>query len=220
LNGREKNALANEKTDKKQFEHPTVLLVRHGKTDFNKGEGGGRLKGTKYDLPLNQEGKNEAVQDAARLKKWDIASVEHSPMARSKQTADILGKATGNPPKSNDSLRPWDVGYLSGQKRTDASSRIGYYINHPSRKVPEGESYGDFYDNFTSGLSKKMAQAKKTPGKAHVLVTHSCNVLAGDAMVNDHRPTPHTGSMPDTGRILAVEKGPTGHWRMNQNPNL
>lgn len=211
--------MAQSSAGKKQFAHPTVLVVRHGSTEFNEGPGGGRLKGTKYDLSLDSKGRDEAAADAEKLSKSDIASLETSPAKRAQETAGVIGKALGQNPKTNDGLRPWDVGYLSGQKRTEAAGRVAYYINHPSRRVPDGESYGNWFDDFSNTLEKKMNQAKKTPGQAHVIVTHSTGNRAAPAVINGTRPEPHTGQMPSPGRITAIEKR-GGRWQINENPDL
>lgn len=211
--------MAQSSEGKKQFSRPTVLVVRHGSTEFNEGPGGGRLKGTKYDLSLDSKGRDEAQADADKLRKWDIASLETSPAKRARETAAVIGEASGHSPKPNDGLRPWDVGYLSGQKRSEAAGRVAYYINHPTRQVPEGESYGSWFDDFSGALEKKLAQAKKTPGSAHVIVTHSTGNRAAPAVVNGTRPEPHVGKMPSPGRITAIEKV-GGRWQINENPDL
>src|ERR1051325_2875625 len=99
---------------KTEFDKPTVLLVRHGKTAFNKGREEDRLKGTRYDLPLEPEGKREVEKDAKMLAKYDLASLGHSEMKRAKQSAEIISKHTGVEPEAVKQMDPWDVGYLSG----------------------------------------------------------------------------------------------------------
>lgn len=201
-------------SDKRPIDKPTVFLTRHGKTAFNKGGEEDRLKGTKYDLPLTSEGQQEAAKDAGILSKYPIASIEHSPMKRAKQTAALIASATGVPSNSNVALDPWDVGFMSGMKRGSAHALVSHYIDHPKATPRDGEPYGDWFDVFGDALASKMKEAEKTPGKAHVIVTHSCGLLAADAIIHGDDPQPHTdGSMPAPGRIVPLVKS-GGKWRM------
>src|SRR5438128_2292875 len=180
------------KEAKIKFDHPAVLIVRHGSTSFNKGGDGDRIKGVKFDLPLTKKGREEADETALTVGKYDIASVESSPLLRSIQTASAVGRETGLTPKPDKRLNPWDVGYLSGQKRTTVHDRIKYYIENPHKPVPEGEKYQTFFDKFNDKLISKMKEAESTQGKGHVLVTHSCGALAADHVINDKMPQVHT----------------------------
>lgn len=198
----------------KEIDAPTVLLIRHGKTAFNKDGGQDRLKGTKYDLPLTAEGKDEARVDAKTLSDYPIASLRHSPLKRSAQTAEIISRATGVASTEEKGLHPWDVGYLSGQKRDAFRGLIEWFIKHPDRRIRDGESYRDFFDTFGGALSRELARAASDPSKARVLVSHSCGLLAAEAIVNGSEPKPHTGKdMAVPGRIMRITKT-NGKWRI------
>jgi len=204
---------------KTEFDKPTVLLVRHGKTAFNKGREEDRLKGTRYDLPLEPEGKREVEKDAKMLAKYDLASLGHSGMKRAKQSAEIISKHTGVEPEAVKQMDPWDVGYLSGQRRSIADARIRYYINHAHKPIPEGEAYQEWYDRFSQALANRLKRAQQTPGKAHVLVTHSCGILAAEAAIRGENPRPHTADMPEPGRVVILEKR-NGRWYIDLSPDL
>ena len=95
----------------REINNPTVFLVRHGKTEFNKGnDEESRLKGTKFDLPLTDEGHEEAKKAAATIAGYPIASVRHSEMQRSAQTAKHIEDATGQKSTTDQHFDPWDVG--------------------------------------------------------------------------------------------------------------
>lgn len=201
---------------KKEVEVPTVLITRHQKTAWNTGTDEDRLKGTRFNLPITAEGRKEAIELARKLKDYPIASIKRSKMLRNEQSITPLGKEVGIDPVVILALDPWDVGYLSGQKRVSAQSRIEYYILHPHKQVPDGEAYDTFWDEFTNFLASEMKAAEKNPDKLRVLSSHSCTVLAAEAFINGTEPKPHVGKMPPPGSITAVEKK-NGHWTIRHD---
>ena len=212
---------------KRLWPHPTVLMVRHGTTDFNRGPGGGRFKGTEFDLPLNAEGRAEAKADAKALAGWAIAGVESSPMIRATQTAAAICHAVGCKPDTDEALRPWDIGYLAGHKKDEARARVEYYITHCRKEVPGGESYHDWWEMFTDNLSHELAEAAKSDHRhnggwcADVLATHSCDLLAAKSFLTGGDPQVHTeGNGPEPGRITVLSRiGGKWRWRGDLNPS-
>lgn len=208
---------------KELFPNPTVIVVRHGHTSFNSGPGGGRLKGTKYDLPLDSHGKREAREDARTLAGYDIAVVEGSDMKRSQETMREISKALHVRPEIDRAFHPWDVGYLSGQRRDVACDRIGYYIRNSHKPVPQGESYDDWFGKFSREFEHELKEAEglKKDGKyqAMVVVTHSTGFKALEAILAGEKPEAHCGKLVGTGRMATVEKV-KGKWHLNENPNL
>ncbi len=69
----------------------TLLLVRHGETDWN---AEGKLQGHS-DRPLNDFGRRQANALADRLEGEEIAAIYSSDLARAKETAEILGARVG-----------------------------------------------------------------------------------------------------------------------------
>lgn len=203
--------------DKWELDHPTVFLVRHGKTKFNTGNEEDRLKGIKFDLPLTDEGQKQADMDGKVLSNYQIAHIEHSPMERSRQTAETISKATGATSKPNASLDPWDVGFMSGMKRTSAHDLVTHYINRPDHAPRDGERYSDWFDVYGNALASAMARADETLGEAQVIVTHSCGLLAADAIIKGiARPKAHTDPHHAApGRIMTIEKK-NGRWSISE----
>lgn len=64
-----------------------VILIKHGKTDYNLEE---RRQGLKTDLPLNEKGKAEAEELKNQLKGADFDFVISSPLIRALETAKII----------------------------------------------------------------------------------------------------------------------------------
>lgn len=198
-----------------EIKRPTVFLCRHGATSFNgNSDSESRLKGTKFDLPITDEGRGEAKKTAKFLAAYPIGSLMHSAMLRSEQTADEIEKAVKVESIEQEALDPWDVGYLSGHTKEDAKARIEYYIKNGHKPIPEGESYEEWFSRFENALVQAMRQAEKEPDKAHVRVSHSCGVMAARSIVNGE---PHQfygeGNTEAPGAVMLIEKR-GGRWRM------
>jgi broad specificity phosphatase PhoE len=69
----------------------TLLLVRHGETDWN---AEGRLQGH-TDRPLNPNGREQAKALADRLAGDGVAAVYASDLTRARETAEIVGERLG-----------------------------------------------------------------------------------------------------------------------------
>jgi broad specificity phosphatase PhoE len=203
----------------RELREPTIFIIRHGATSFNQGsDSTSRLKGTRFDLPLTDEGHEQAKKAGEYLSQFPIESVQHSDLLRSSQTARHIEQATGKKSSVNDALDPWDVGYLSGHTRESARARIEYYIKHPDKVVPEGQSYNEFYDPWDKSLAKDMRLAEKAHNSptfnALVRVTHSCNVAALPSVLDQSEPKFHSETGEKPGGIIKIHKR-GGHWHMS-----
>jgi broad specificity phosphatase PhoE len=194
-----------------------VYIVRHGKTRFNTGNPAtDRAKGQAYDLPLTEEGHAEAKLDAKKLASRSIKEIHHGPLRRSRETATHIAAATGASNHNNDDLKPWDVGYLSGQLRAEIADRIEYYIRHKNRPVPDGEPYVDFYKRTTDSLASILKRAAALDDEAIVVVGHSDEIEAWEAFLTGRLPEAHTvKNAAATGAILVLEKRGS-RWTMSE----
>ncbi|MEG3437936.1 histidine phosphatase family protein [Pannus brasiliensis CCIBt3594] len=68
------------------FHGTRLLLVRHGETQWNRDK---RFQGIR-DIPLNENGKAQALQAAKFLKETAIDNAVTSPLSRPKETAEII----------------------------------------------------------------------------------------------------------------------------------
>jgi probable phosphoglycerate mutase len=71
-----------------RYRGPRMLLVRHGETEWNRQK---RFQG-QIDIPLNDNGKQQAEQAAAFLKAVPIDAAVSSSLSRPRETAEIILK--------------------------------------------------------------------------------------------------------------------------------
>jgi broad specificity phosphatase PhoE len=88
----------------------TLLLVRHGETDWN---ADGRLQG-QTDRPLSDYGRRQARQLADELAGEELEAIYASDLSRARETAEIVGKRLGLPVQLDPGLREKDWGSWEG----------------------------------------------------------------------------------------------------------
>jgi hypothetical protein len=85
----------------------TLLLVRHGETDWN---ADGRLQGR----PLSDFGRRQARELAGELEDEELDAIYSSDLARAQETAEIVGERIGLPVVLDPDLREKDWGNWEG----------------------------------------------------------------------------------------------------------
>jgi probable phosphoglycerate mutase len=98
----------------------TILLARHGETDWNRE---GRFQGH-ADPPLNETGLAQAAELAAELEGVELAAVYSSPLRRALETAEVVAAGHGLEPRAVDALREVDVGSWQGLTRAEVEARF------------------------------------------------------------------------------------------------
>jgi broad specificity phosphatase PhoE len=99
----------------------TLLLVRHGETDWNAER---RWQGH-ADVPLNERGREQALGLAEELANEPVAAIYASDLSRARETAEIVAMQLGVPVALDADLREIDVGTREGltwpetRERTD-----------------------------------------------------------------------------------------------------
>ena len=88
----------------------TLLLVRHGETDWN---AEGRLQGH-TDRPLSDYGRRQAQQLAAEVEAEELEAIYSSDLARARETAEIVGERLELPVVLDPDLREKDWGTWEG----------------------------------------------------------------------------------------------------------
>lgn len=150
----------------------TLYFVRHGETDWN---AEGRLQGQR-DTPLNALGRVQAEQAAHKLAALavDPAGLDYlaSPMARTRETMEILRRTLGLSPveyRTDDRLKEITFGRWEGStwKEVRARDPAGARAREADKwgfVPPEGESY--------ETLAARVAPVLDTITRDTVMVAH------------------------------------------------
>ena len=83
-----------------------IALARHGETDYNVAK---RFQG-QTEVPLNARGIEQAHDLAAEAAAHEWGSLYCSPLARARQTAEIVGQRIGLTPVADDRFKETDTG--------------------------------------------------------------------------------------------------------------
>jgi phosphoserine phosphatase len=164
---------------------PRFLLVRHGETDWNRA---GKFQG-QIDVPLNDNGRNQASLAAEFLETTEIDFGFTSPMSRPKETAQIILKDRSGLTLNEDAdLR--EIGHGLWEGKFEAEIKAEYpgelerWQSHPeSVQMPEGENLQDVWTRATAAWQKIIAQVGNEP-QTGIVVAHDatnkvllCNLL-------------------------------------------
>jgi probable phosphoglycerate mutase len=147
-----------------------VILVRHGETDWN---AEGRIQGH-LDIPLNERGRAQAAAVGDCLATRPVGALYSSDLLRARQTAEAIARRGGHSVRTDQRMREWDLGILSGLLRTAAADL------HPEafrilrdrvadQPVPGGESIRARSQRVTAAVQEI---ADRHRGRAVVIVTH------------------------------------------------
>lgn len=150
----------------------TILLVRHGETEWNRVE---RFRGS-TDIPLNENGLRQAELLARRIRaEWTPVAVYSSPLSRSIKTGEAIARLFHLKVEIHEGLS--DINYGEWQGLTPAEVRerwpelfkrwetcpAGLYF--PGGEVLE--------ERQAKGVAAVREIAKKHPGQVVVCVGHT-----------------------------------------------
>ena len=133
----------------------TLLLVRHGETDWN---ADGRLQG-QTDRPLSDFGRRQARRLADELADEELEAIYSSDLSRARETAEIVAERLGLPVALDPDLREKDWGTWEGLTAVERD-RVEF----------AGESTEEHQERILRALRRI---AERHPGDGRVLVvTH------------------------------------------------
>jgi broad specificity phosphatase PhoE len=133
----------------------TLLLVRHGETDWN---AEGRLQGH-TDRPLSDYGRRQARRLAEELEGEELEAIYSSDLARARETAEIVGERLGLQLALEPDLREKDWGTWEGLSAVERD-RVEFV----------GESTEAHQERMLRALRRI---SERHPGNARILVvTH------------------------------------------------
>lgn len=148
--------------------HTRLVLVRHGSTEHS---AIGRLSG-RNDLPLNDAGRAQAAQLAARSFD-DVRAVVSSPLPRAVQTAEQIAAAVGLSVEIVDDFVETDFGVWEGLTLKEAietdGALVGKWHTSPDVSPPGGESFAKVGARVARARDDLLA---RYPDSTVVVVTH------------------------------------------------
>jgi ribonuclease H / adenosylcobalamin/alpha-ribazole phosphatase len=99
----------------------SLFVMRHGRT----GASIGGVYSSRPEIPLTEEGREQAARAAGRLRGAGLDAIRSSPFDRARETAQAVARATGLPVVLDERLREIDYGPLEGFNRAAAEERFG-----------------------------------------------------------------------------------------------
>jgi 2,3-bisphosphoglycerate-dependent phosphoglycerate mutase len=142
----------------------TILLARHGETDWNLER---RWQGW-ADPPLNDTGRGQAQALAEQLRDTPFDAVYTSDLRRAHETAEIVAAPHGVPVVADAGLREIDVGSFSGLLHTEVIERFG-------GERTDGETREQHAARVLEAVERI---ARLHPGERILLVTHGGTIRA------------------------------------------
>ena len=145
---------------------PTLLLIRHGETDWNRS---GQVMGNQ-PIPLNQTGEQQARACADMLAHTPIAGIFTSPVLRAVQTAEIVSHTHSTPLHHAPGLSEIGVGDWINRYWKDFAedpAKRDWY-SHPDRARPAGgETLREVQQRAVAAVEQALVAAQET---AYVLL--------------------------------------------------
>jgi broad specificity phosphatase PhoE len=152
----------------------TILLARHGESDWNRSQ---QWQGF-ADRPLTDLGRQQAAELAERLAETELDAVHSSDLQRARETAETVARTKGLTVETTPDLREVDVGSWEGLTRAEAEARFperyGLWL-HGREGWEDGETY--------EAMSERVVRAIRRIVKAHdgervLVVAHGGSIRA------------------------------------------
>jgi broad specificity phosphatase PhoE len=158
----------------------TLLLARHGETDWNRE---GRWQGW-ADPPLNDTGREQARRLAEELRAMPFDAVYSSDLRRAHETAEILAAPHEVPVLVDPGLREIDIGSWSGLTRAEIAERF------PDGGRPDGESHEEHAARVRAAV---VRIARDHLGERILLVGHGGTIRSIHDVISDvpYHPVPN-----------------------------
>jgi len=150
----------------------TILLARHGETDWNRE---GRWQGW-ADPPLNDTGRDQARALADQLRATPFDAVYSSDLQRAHETAVIVAAPHEVPVVADRGLREIDVGSWSGLTRPEIEERF------PDGGRPDGETRDQHAARVLAAVERI---ARANAGRRILVVTHGGTMRALHGHLSD-----------------------------------
>jgi broad specificity phosphatase PhoE len=133
-----------------------ILLARHGETDDNRPPL--RFQGQR-DTPLNDTGRAQARALARRLRGEAVASLWSSPLARARETAEIVGTGLGlgapalDPRLMEGHRGEWEGRVMEDVREAELDVWAAWRTAGARFRFPGGESLAEHQERVLAALS-------------------------------------------------------------------
>ena len=150
----------------------TILLVRHGQTEWNRIE---RFRG-RYDVELNLTGMEQAKRVAQRIANhWQPSVIYSSPLKRAIQTAEEIAQVYNQKVVTDFGLIDIDYGKWQGLTPVEVKEKwteqISNWYEHPEKcEIPDGESLTKVQERAMSFITSVAMQYNN---QTIVIVSHT-----------------------------------------------
>jgi broad specificity phosphatase PhoE len=162
----------------------TIHLARHGQTAYNHE---GRFQGH-LPVPLDATGREQAHALAQAAAGLPLSSLWCSPLARARETADIVAARIGLEPREEPRVAETDCGDWTDRsfaeiRAEDPEGFAAYERSDPAFRYPGGESFAEQSQRVLAALADLRAQGTQLP--ALVVCHRGCIRLALAALRGD-----------------------------------
>ena len=182
-----------------------LCIARHGETDWNKS---GILQGW-FDVPLNELGRKQANLLAARLAHAKFDTVWSSPLARARETAEIVASTLQLPPPTcHEGLKEKHFGAIQGIPKSELAELDPALLEQILRRNPAaqfvgGETLDEFVDRVLAALEDI---GTRHAGERVLVVTHGWVMDVVTRHINGHSRSTVLHLKPQNGECLWVER--------------
>ncbi|HEU4979386.1 MAG TPA: histidine phosphatase family protein [Solirubrobacteraceae bacterium] len=141
-----------------------IYLARHGQTAYNRE---GRFQGL-GSVPLDDTGREQARALAEEAGRHPIATLVCSPLARARETADIVGARIGLEPREDARFEETDTGEWTDRSFAEVSAEdpegfARFQAGDPTWRFPGGESFAEQSERVQAGLADLRARPAEHP---------------------------------------------------------
>ena len=168
--GADRGRLCRPRTQGRVTMSTTILLVRHGETAWNRDK---VFRGT-FDIPLNDNGRQQARLASTSLAQTPIAAAYTSPLSRASETARIVLEPHGLAATEHDGLLDIDYGDWTGKSDADVAStwpceHAAWSAEPHAVRIPGGNTLQEVYDRAFRAMEEV---AERHAGGTVALFSH------------------------------------------------
>lgn len=148
-----------------------LCIARHGETDWN---AAGVLQGW-IDVPINQRGREQALELADKLGSSRFSRIYSSPLIRSLETARMIAARLGlEPPVCHEGLKERYFGVIQGIPKNELAELNPVLFQQISSRNPACDfEQGETMDEFASRVLESLTDiAAQNAGARILVITH------------------------------------------------